>query len=892
MNTATLLLFLLGGSPAAGAGTDVVAHWTFDEGSGTVLHDRSGNGNDGKTSGAKWVPNGKGYALEFDGVDDCVDCGAGPALDLRKTLSLVAWVWAEPQRQAGEPGIVGKAYASYVLTQYGEQVWTYASAGGNNAKTSLPFGRWCHLASTYDGETLKLYVDGELRSTNPVATPLASGGHFWMGRSDGDRQFTQDAHFRGKLAEVLAYNRALTAEEISHHASTTNLSGGVAVSAIPVPSQQRLLVEVDKRGLGETAPSLVVRAELLRVAGDGRPAGPALASASSRDFALDRKATLALPMGNARSGTYAVRAAAKTADGKDVGLPGSTQVTWTPLPTFPRGPQGARRLNNLVTEFLHIAGPDGSGKAHAFVNPRRGWVFFSNRGSAEVELVAEATEEPRRVTLDQTHGDAHETMRVLDAGKYTVSAAKVEGLIVRGVPALVFARFDSNPHVSEFGSYQGGFHRKYVFPNVNTFVGLPGEPFAREWQERGGKWLVRCPVPRGTADEPLTVETARTLLVESEALRATHLAGLIADEFGGSDPECAIWAKAVDEVLTLPEYRDKVYDPYAGDLWNGPEGREFVATLVKHGCGIAWERYLKEQRTEADAWRFLNARLVDSAQQYREQCPGSLPHLIVCFGYFSAPPEQLDTFPHVNYKTYLDMQFNLAANHPAFEGLGGLMTYLASYADEETVRWGAKLFRHYGIEGSTKRLGDDPYLLTHLTNGDFERQGEGWTLQPAAEGTIRFDTSPGFGWLQGRYPQTDEGNTVLVTKRSADKPNVFSQEINNLKAGQLYSLRLYSADFKDLSAEQENALSIQLEGVTLVPANCFTHVFANCYSHHFGPYTQEHKGWMNYHWRVFRANGTTAKLTVSDWKSAAEPGGPIGQELMYNFVQMQPYEAP
>jgi len=49
---------------------------------------------------------------------------------------------------------------------------------------------------------------------------------------------------------------------------------------------------------------------------------------------------------------------------------------------------------------------------------------------------------------------------------------------------------------------------------------------------------------------------------------------------------------------------------------------------------------------------------------------------------------------------------------------------------------------------------------------------------------------------------------------------------------------------------------------------------------------------MNYHWRVFRANGTTAKLTVSDWKSAAEPGGPIGQELMYNFVQMQPYEAP
>ena len=46
---------------------------------------------------------------------------------------------------------------------------------------------------------------------------------------------------------------------------------------------------------------------------------------------------------------------------------------------------------------------------------------------------------------------------------------------------------------------------------------------------------------------------------------------------------------------------------------------------------------------------------------------------------------------------------------------------------------------------------------------------------------------------------------------------------------------------------------------------------------------------MNYHWRVFRAKQTTAQLTVTDWKNATTPGGPSGQELMFNFFEVQPY---
>lgn len=46
---------------------------------------------------------------------------------------------------------------------------------------------------------------------------------------------------------------------------------------------------------------------------------------------------------------------------------------------------------------------------------------------------------------------------------------------------------------------------------------------------------------------------------------------------------------------------------------------------------------------------------------------------------------------------------------------------------------------------------------------------------------------------------------------------------------------------------------------------------------------------MNYHRRIFRATATTARLSVSDWESPGSAGGPPGQELMFNFIEIQPY---
>ena len=46
--------------------------------------------------------------------------------------------------------------------------------------------------------------------------------------------------------------------------------------------------------------------------------------------------------------------------------------------------------------------------------------------------------------------------------------------------------------------------------------------------------------------------------------------------------------------------------------------------------------------------------------------------------------------------------------------------------------------------------------------------------------------------------------------------------------------------------------------------------------------------WITYHWKVFRAKDTTAKLTVSDWPND-KGDGDFGREQTFNFIEVQPY---
>ena len=148
-----------------------VAEWRLEEGIGTLAHDTSGQSNVGSLlpspNGPAWV-NGKwGKGLQFDGLDDYVDVGNPPSLDITgNQVTVEAWVkWNQPQ--TGYPGIVDKLYGgAYALKASGNTPYFYVVAGGQEGRTEYtgsPGGdlAWHHVVGTYDGAsaTMRLYVD-------------------------------------------------------------------------------------------------------------------------------------------------------------------------------------------------------------------------------------------------------------------------------------------------------------------------------------------------------------------------------------------------------------------------------------------------------------------------------------------------------------------------------------------------------------------------------------------------------------------------------------------------------------------------------------------------------------------------------------------------------------
>ena len=211
-------------------GGSLAAHYSFDEGRGMSTKDISGSGNDGTIHGATWVKVPGGYALEFDGLDDFVDCGNPPRLDIRGPMTMMAWLCPAGLQPAKEPGILGKQFSSYLLTYYLNRLcFWYINSGGNATRATVMPGTWSHVAATFDRETLRLYVNGELASKSPSRfKKVEQGGKFVVGALAGDStavdpNYRASGAFKGMIDDVKVFNRAISAGEVrSEFASSTH----------------------------------------------------------------------------------------------------------------------------------------------------------------------------------------------------------------------------------------------------------------------------------------------------------------------------------------------------------------------------------------------------------------------------------------------------------------------------------------------------------------------------------------------------------------------------------------------------------------------------------------------------------------------------------------------
>jgi hypothetical protein len=207
-----------GGSPS-----DLAAAYNFN-GSGATLTDGSGRGNHGTISGAAWTSAGKyGGALTFDGTNDWVTVADSASLDLTTGMTLEAWV--RPTAIDGwrtvflkeRPGNL--VYAIFANTGNNRPSGEIGTAGGNfdvRGTGQLPLNTWTHLAVTFDGVTLRLYVNGALVRSKAVAgSLLASSGQLVIGGSS-----VWGEYFKGQIDEVRVYNRARSTSEIQSDMNT------------------------------------------------------------------------------------------------------------------------------------------------------------------------------------------------------------------------------------------------------------------------------------------------------------------------------------------------------------------------------------------------------------------------------------------------------------------------------------------------------------------------------------------------------------------------------------------------------------------------------------------------------------------------------------------------
>jgi galactose oxidase-like protein/concanavalin A-like lectin/glucanase superfamily protein/Kelch motif protein len=202
-----LVAFLFGGPASAQTEPGLVAAWGFDEGSGGIAGDSSGNRNAGTVVGAAWTTQGRfGSALVFNGTSSRV---TGPSVSLGPAFTLMAWV-LNPTRTAYETMITVGGSRDFYLGTGVPTFWTGSDnlAFGN----AIADGVWHHVAVVSDGATVRAYVDGDPAGTpSTVALGAASGslqvGAWILGTDSTD-------YFAGTIDEVRVYSRALTQGEI------------------------------------------------------------------------------------------------------------------------------------------------------------------------------------------------------------------------------------------------------------------------------------------------------------------------------------------------------------------------------------------------------------------------------------------------------------------------------------------------------------------------------------------------------------------------------------------------------------------------------------------------------------------------------------------------------
>jgi len=229
----------------------LVGYWSFDEGTGTILHDTAGAvHDDGTIHGAEWTTGVKGYALDFDGeLDDHVLIPDSDDLDLTDDFTIEFWFYPRAMGRTGGYYAQQELLCKHKAFLNGDGSWTIENSGPGKkinfdyqAIEGFPTNQdfvdhtWYHIAITYDDTSnmFSVYVNGTLdkqgiRNMNYQDTDL----DLYFGIEHYNPYVNP---FDGLLDEVRFYKRELSASEVQDNYNALSSGNQKPVVSITSPS--------------------------------------------------------------------------------------------------------------------------------------------------------------------------------------------------------------------------------------------------------------------------------------------------------------------------------------------------------------------------------------------------------------------------------------------------------------------------------------------------------------------------------------------------------------------------------------------------------------------------------------------------------------------------------
>jgi hypothetical protein len=233
--------------------SNLVGLWHFDEGSGTTADDSSGNSNDGTITGATYagIANAMfGDALSFNGVGDYVEVSNSSSIEFEGKSNITMEAWVYPKSYHAERGIVLEHIAQYYLTidkngKLAVYFYGVSPAGYYISTSQVPLNTWTHIAATYNGSSVRLYINGE-----PSGVTFATGSIKYAGSWSnqplrmGYERPGLTRYFHGIIDEVRIWDIALTEFQLVPVIVAMDIKPGSCPNPLNVKNQGVLPVAI------------------------------------------------------------------------------------------------------------------------------------------------------------------------------------------------------------------------------------------------------------------------------------------------------------------------------------------------------------------------------------------------------------------------------------------------------------------------------------------------------------------------------------------------------------------------------------------------------------------------------------------------------------------------